>query len=384
MGCLPVVQDHFGPDYRDVSGMLRAKITECDALIHIAGMRYGAERRSYTQMEVDLARELKLEKIFTFVCPAEFPYDTTDTKGEPLSDKPEALQALQALQIVHRERLLQQKELRYRSNTPEELASQVREIQLELQAVRGELAGTRAKIVKVGSAIVVALVLIGGLLFGLCQGQDDVEDDVGEVAENVADVGADFEARLRQFENNPGLIAEQLKAFIRRQAASELEQAKAKGDWESLAQLEAARDRQIDDVDNLIETIRSGLAVNADPVIVNAAEILGNPDPETGGPENALRYLEVSKSRLLSEVDQLSADEAQARDQKRERLRAILLEAEIHVKAFEWEEALEDLRLVVKKAPTWWEAINYLGDLCSRRAIWDEADRNLRLGLLLL
>ncbi len=37
MGCLPVVQEHFPPDYRDVSGMLRDKIAGCDALIHIAG-----------------------------------------------------------------------------------------------------------------------------------------------------------------------------------------------------------------------------------------------------------------------------------------------------------------------------------------------------------
>ena len=117
MGCLPVVQDNFPPDYRDVSTMLRDKIADCDALIHIAGMRYGAEpdptslpegtsRRSYTQMEVALARELKVEKVFTFVCPEDFPYDTTAQNGDALSEEPDELRELQR---AHRERLLGQK-----------------------------------------------------------------------------------------------------------------------------------------------------------------------------------------------------------------------------------------------------------------------------------
>jgi len=43
MGCLPVVQQHFTPDYRNVSDMLREKIADCAALNQIAGIRFGAE-----------------------------------------------------------------------------------------------------------------------------------------------------------------------------------------------------------------------------------------------------------------------------------------------------------------------------------------------------
>ena len=57
--CHPVEQTNFAPDWRTVGAMLRGRIEDCQALIHIAGMRYGAEpdpatlppgaaRRSYT------------------------------------------------------------------------------------------------------------------------------------------------------------------------------------------------------------------------------------------------------------------------------------------------------------------------------------------------
>ena len=92
MDCMPVVQDHFPPDHRGVEEMLRTKIGECQALIHIAGMRYGAEpepdtlpegagRRSYTQMELDMARELGLERVFTFVCGRIFPTPPRTQRG---------------------------------------------------------------------------------------------------------------------------------------------------------------------------------------------------------------------------------------------------------------------------------------------------------------
>ena len=62
--------------------MLRGKIAACDAVIHLAGECYGAEpvhrepaapRRSYTQMEYDLARELG-KPLYVFLCGQGFPY----------------------------------------------------------------------------------------------------------------------------------------------------------------------------------------------------------------------------------------------------------------------------------------------------------------------
>src|SRR5437016_14550571 len=64
MGCMPVEQGNFPPDYRSVGEMIEHKIDRCEAVIHIVGLRFGAEpnpaslpegatRRSYTQMEAD-------------------------------------------------------------------------------------------------------------------------------------------------------------------------------------------------------------------------------------------------------------------------------------------------------------------------------------------
>jgi hypothetical protein len=90
--CHPVEQTHFAPDWREVDPMLRDRISDCQALIHIVGLRYGAEpnpatlpadvpRRSYTQMEYHIGRELqhkrddKRFRVYTFICPEDFPYD---------------------------------------------------------------------------------------------------------------------------------------------------------------------------------------------------------------------------------------------------------------------------------------------------------------------
>src|SRR5271170_5018347 len=83
LGCMPVEQTNFPPDARTVREMLRVRIAGCDAQVHVAGECFGSEpaqrdpqepRRSYTQMEYDLARELK-KPVYVFICGADFPYD---------------------------------------------------------------------------------------------------------------------------------------------------------------------------------------------------------------------------------------------------------------------------------------------------------------------
>lgn len=62
-----IEQDNFPTDYRQFVDKLRERIASCDAVVHIAGRCFGAEpqqrpdgvpRRSYTQLEYDLAVEL--------------------------------------------------------------------------------------------------------------------------------------------------------------------------------------------------------------------------------------------------------------------------------------------------------------------------------------
>ncbi len=76
LGCVPVEQTNFPPDAATVREMLRTKISACHAVVHLAGEVYGAEpqerkpddpRRSYTQLEYDIGRELK-KPVYVFVC----------------------------------------------------------------------------------------------------------------------------------------------------------------------------------------------------------------------------------------------------------------------------------------------------------------------------
>lgn len=161
MECLPIVQDDFPPDYKSVRDMLRTKISTCNAVVHLAGFYYGAEpqpvlpgpdRRSFTQMEYEIAMELKLP-CYVFLCGQNFPFDKHDPEPE---DK-------QQLQIAHRDRLLKRDELFYEFASPEELANRTRELQLSVEGLRKELAKERARRrLAMGAAVAALVVAVGG------------------------------------------------------------------------------------------------------------------------------------------------------------------------------------------------------------------------------
>ena len=97
-GCFAENQSSFGVDYHTVEEMLRRRISDADAVIHIVGFRFGAEpkdhkpRRSYTQMEYDIAHELK-KPVYVFLSSDATVADT------PGTDDSEAA----ALQLAHRQ-----------------------------------------------------------------------------------------------------------------------------------------------------------------------------------------------------------------------------------------------------------------------------------------
>ena len=179
--CHPVEQTNFEPDWRTVEHMLRSKIEGCQALIHIAGLRYGAEpdasslpagapRRSYTQMEYDIGRALQTEhgdqrfRVYTFVCPPSFPYDTADNEGRPLSEEPEDLRGLQA---KHRAALLSASHL---YEQPADIgAVQTRVLALQEQVVKllieqAEVRGEVRKARRFGLWAVAALLVVLGAI----------------------------------------------------------------------------------------------------------------------------------------------------------------------------------------------------------------------------
>ncbi len=144
LGCHPIVQEHFEPDYRTVEDMIRARIEGCHAVVHLIGKRYGGEpspnslpegapRRSWTQMEYHFAKALGV-RLYLFVCDDQYPYDQQATP-EP-DDEIE-------LQEAYRTSILEGAQLYTIIKTPEELALRISEMRLEAAELRREVAEAR-------------------------------------------------------------------------------------------------------------------------------------------------------------------------------------------------------------------------------------------------
>jgi tetratricopeptide (TPR) repeat protein len=132
-----VEQDNFPPDYRDLKAKLRERINSCDAVVHIAGLCYGAEpakrpddapRRSYTQLEYDIAAELG-KPVYVFLTGADFPADPHE---------PEAPE-LQKFQAAHRERLMATGQDYNPASSIQELDQKIRSLQLKVQRLTDEI-----------------------------------------------------------------------------------------------------------------------------------------------------------------------------------------------------------------------------------------------------
>lgn len=124
-GCFAENQPGFPPDYRTVEEMLRRKLEEADAVIHIVGFRFGAEpnqrppeapRRSYTQMEFDLARALG-KPVYVFLA-----QDASVRQAPAPDEQPEDAQAT-ALQLLHCDAVQETNYLRYVFRTKPSCAS---------------------------------------------------------------------------------------------------------------------------------------------------------------------------------------------------------------------------------------------------------------------
>jgi hypothetical protein len=127
--CFPINQPSFGVDYREIEEILRTKISEADAVIHLVGFRFGAEpknrspgksRRSYTQMEHDVARELG-KPVYVFL--------SADASVRDLDEPIEDTEATE-LQLAHRESLQKSNNIRYTFRNKNELGNLVAGIPL--------------------------------------------------------------------------------------------------------------------------------------------------------------------------------------------------------------------------------------------------------------
>jgi N6-adenosine-specific RNA methylase IME4 len=206
LGCVPVEQTNFPPDARTVREMLRAKITACDAVVHVAGEVYGAEpsardpaepRRSYTQLEYELATEFG-KPVYVFVCGTGFPYD---------EHSPEDAER-QALQQQHRTRLQKSDHIYTPVGSRDELALRVHALQTRVEALSGELNKARSWLGRGITIGLVALTLLGGGIWWLNKRADKTDikitkletelDKQRRYIKSVADAFTEQQSQLRQ------------------------------------------------------------------------------------------------------------------------------------------------------------------------------------------
>jgi tetratricopeptide (TPR) repeat protein len=350
--CHPIEQSHFGPDYRTVRAMLRERVEGCQALIHIVGFRYGAEpdpaslpegvpRRSYTQMEYDLGRELQAKRggerfrVYTFVCPEVFPFDP-----EP---NPEA-EDKRALQRAHREAILTGEALYETPADLDALQSRIHALREEARRLQAEQNRRERLILAVGLAIVLALAGIGiGGYWYFTRIEQKV--DQAFVADPVI-----LRAKL----------AEQLETSFQAKLAELKAQAAPPADIDRLYRL---RDAQAQKLDEAVRFIQTNAEESRSTLVKQAARTL-----QERGVDAALDFLEKARADRGRRL----------REEARELAEAALFEAELHEGKLEFKPAEKAIRAAIEFDYRWWESHNRLGKLAFQLARWDEAERAFR------
>ncbi len=131
--CLPVEESVFGTEYGPIRELLHRKIASCQAVVHLVGRDYGGEpdpqtlpvgqpRRSWTQIEYDLAKQLQ-KKLYILVCDDAFAFDS------PTRPEPEEKADLQA---AHRQAVLADEHLWHTVHDPDGLRRQVENLKVPL------------------------------------------------------------------------------------------------------------------------------------------------------------------------------------------------------------------------------------------------------------
>lgn len=371
IGCHPIEQTNFPPDWRDVKDMLyeRGQIGDCQALIHIVGLHYGAEpdpttfpkgtpRRSYTQMEYDLGRKLQRKRgdnrfrVYTFVCPEDYPYDTAPA---PESDEKRELQQ------KHRGAILKGAALYETPANKVALEKRVLALREEVLTLRAA-ENRRAQLTLAGIALIVlALAGIGYALIDL------TSETAQQTAEEVA----------KQLD--PELVATRLRQEIESRFQSEAEVARAAGkNWEAIRELERRRDDALARVDDIVRTIKEGLAGNPSPIFTEASRILTEE-----GVDAAIAYLDSHKTDQLARAERAAAQVGVAKEKLQRELQPLLLQAELHETRLEWDKAVALLAQVAETAPNWFEARLRLGSLLDTLARYAEAEPHKRAAVTL-
>ena len=350
MDCMPIEQTNFPPDYRSVREMIEEKVAGCEAVIQIVGIRYGAEpdpstlpegaaRRSYTQMEADIARKLE-KKLYLFVCPEDFPYDQATAESEEL----------RGLQRAYRAEIAKGEILRTEVKDREELGRKVRELQFELEKLKSEIGRNQRRVVL---SLVVLLLLLGGIGAGIWRLPGVVKKEVGY---------------------DRGRAREQLVADIKAEAQKKI--VEAGDDWRKTIEIEKWRDQQLSELDRFLDRIQQTFdAGQVTESYRKATDLLA-----AKGADEALAYLQARGNQRKSQIEM----QANQRDQEEAGLRNLLQEellaASLLETKFRFDDAEAKYRQVLEKSGSWPKARNdFTWFLITRGEVIDPAAGNAKL-----
>ncbi len=224
----PVEQTAFPPSYRDLVDKLRERISSCDAVVHIAGQCYGAEpanlppgtpRRSYTQLEYDIARELG-KPVYVFQAGANFPADPFDP--EPVE--------LQQLQAAHRQRLGSTGADFNPVATREDLDQKIRSLQLKVERLEDELTQVDERVKVAGknlgrwiaAAVLLTILGLGITAFVVKQQRDEgARQDAARLAAERERIAQNEERQLQDQERQRQEDERQRQEVERQTAAAD-------------------------------------------------------------------------------------------------------------------------------------------------------------------
>ena len=235
------------------------------------------------------------------------------------------------------------------------------------------------------SALVLVLVLAGigygvarltGVVGGVEQDVKTVEADVKQLEQTVEQKSQESLDEIRKLYEKPEVLVAVLQSHIRERAEEQIaELRKDSANWRKIDKIEKQRDAALERVEDLVETIRTGLTGDPDPIFAEAARILAEQ-----GVDEALKYLDEKHPDIKERIERLERRRDEAEQDLRDALESLMLKADLYETNLAWDEALELYETIVEKAPEWSRARRELGDLLRELAEFDQAEPHLKAG----
>jgi tetratricopeptide (TPR) repeat protein len=371
IGCLPVEESVFPTEYGVVLEMLKRKMSTCDAAIHIVGRDYGGEpnphtlpagqlRRSWAQIEYDIAVDRNMP-LYLFVCSESYPFDDKESHTNSSEEHDCIL-----LQAAHRERVLGDSRLQHIVNDSTELRDCIAHLQERVEAIASELKKTQSQFLRFCVFVLATLLLVFPFLQQIIKSVTSVQKSVDTVPERTS------ELILRDLAD-PHEISARLRTHIEKRFQEDLDGArKHNADWKEIRELERRRDVALLQVDELLRTVKNGLADQPEPVFLEATRILFDESLEA-----SVAYLNSHRTQIMTRVDELNSREFSIASEKRKVLETVLLEARLRAANLQKDESLELFQYVADQAPQWSKARWKLGLVLNAFARYAEAAPHL-------